>query len=59
MEASASPIEPGRVIGEAFRTYQEHAVPLLGGAVIVIGSPGSSMGSSACRTASSSFCSAF
>ena len=40
MEASASPIEPGRVIGEAFRTYQEHAVPLLGGAVIVIGIAG-------------------
>jgi hypothetical protein len=40
MEASASRIEPGRVIGEAFRTYQQHAGPLLGGAVIVIGIAG-------------------
>jgi hypothetical protein len=40
MEASASRIEPGRVIGEAFRTYQHHAGPLLGGAVIVIGIAG-------------------
>jgi hypothetical protein len=40
MEASASRIEPGRVIGETFRTYQQHAGPLLGGAVIVIGIAG-------------------
>src|SRR5262245_9998973 len=38
MEAtSANRIEPGRVIREAFETYREHAGPLLGGAVIVIG----------------------
>jgi hypothetical protein len=40
MEASVSRIEPGRVIGEAFQTYQQHAGPLLGGAVIVIGIAG-------------------
>jgi hypothetical protein len=37
MEASTSRIEPGRVISEAFAIYREHAGPLLGGAVIVIG----------------------
>ena len=37
MEATASRIEPGRVIGEAFQTYRDHAGALLGGAVIVIG----------------------
>lgn len=37
MEATASQIEPGRVIGEAFQTYRDHAGALLGGAVIVIG----------------------
>ena len=37
MEASATRIEPGRIIGEAFETYREHAGPLLGGALIVIG----------------------
>jgi hypothetical protein len=37
MEASASRIEPGRVIGEAFETYQSQAGPILGGALIVIG----------------------
>jgi hypothetical protein len=37
MEASTRSIEPGRVIGEAFETYREHAGPLLGGALIVIG----------------------
>jgi hypothetical protein len=37
MEASTRRIDPGRVIGEAFETYREHAGPLLGGAVIVIG----------------------
>jgi hypothetical protein len=40
MEASARRIEPGRVIGQAFETYQAHAGPLLGGAVIVIGIAG-------------------
>jgi hypothetical protein len=40
MEASANRIDPGRVIGEAFRTYQSQAAPLLGGAVIVIGIAG-------------------
>jgi hypothetical protein len=40
MEASANRIDPGRVIGEAFRTYQSHAGPLLGGALIVIGVAG-------------------
>jgi hypothetical protein len=40
MEASAARIEPGKVIGEAFQTYQQHAGPLLGGAVIVIGIAG-------------------
>jgi hypothetical protein len=37
MEASERRIEPGQVIGEAFTTYQSHAGPLLGGALIVIG----------------------
>ena len=37
MEATADRIEPGRVIGEAFQTYRDHAGALLGGAVIVIG----------------------
>jgi uncharacterized membrane protein YjgN (DUF898 family) len=40
MEASATRIEPGRVIGEAFQTYQAQAGPLLGGALIVIGIAG-------------------
>jgi hypothetical protein len=37
MEASANRIEPGRIISEAFSTYQNHASPVLGGALIVIG----------------------
>jgi hypothetical protein len=37
MEASAIQIEPGRVISEAFETYQSQAGPILGGALIVIG----------------------
>jgi hypothetical protein len=37
MEASTRSIDPGRVIGEAFQTYRDHAGALLGGAVIVIG----------------------
>jgi hypothetical protein len=37
MEAGANRIEPGKVIGEAFETYQSQAAALLGGAVIVIG----------------------
>jgi hypothetical protein len=37
MEASAHRIEPGRVIGEAFSTYQKQVSALLGGALIVIG----------------------
>jgi Uncharacterised protein family (UPF0259) len=37
MEATARRIEPGRVIGEAFDTYRNHAGALLGGALIVIG----------------------
>jgi Uncharacterised protein family (UPF0259) len=37
MEATTRRIEPGRVIGEAFETYRNHAGPLLGGALIVIG----------------------
>jgi hypothetical protein len=40
MEASATRIEPGRVISEAFQTYQAQAGPLLGGALIVIGIAG-------------------
>jgi hypothetical protein len=40
MEASTRTIEPGRVIGEAFETYREHAAPLLGGALLVIGIAG-------------------
>jgi len=40
MEATANRIEPGRVIGEAFETYREHAGALLGGALIVIGIAG-------------------
>ena len=37
MEATGRRIEAGRVIGEAFKTYQSQAGPLLGGALIVIG----------------------
>ncbi|HKH41372.1 MAG TPA: YciC family protein [Solirubrobacterales bacterium] len=37
MEAITRSIEPGRVIGEAFETYRNHAGALLGGALIVIG----------------------
>lgn len=37
MEATGGRIDAGRVIGESFETYREHAGPLLGGAVIVIG----------------------
>jgi hypothetical protein len=37
VEASGARIEPGRVIGEAFETYQQNAGPLLGGAVVVLG----------------------
>lgn len=37
MEATTRSIEPGRVIGEAFETYRNHAGALLGGALIVIG----------------------
>jgi hypothetical protein len=37
MEASGNRIEAGRVIGEAFETYQNHAGPVLGGALLVIG----------------------
>jgi Uncharacterised protein family (UPF0259) len=37
MEASTRSIDPGRVIGEAFQTYRDHAAALLGGALIVIG----------------------
>jgi hypothetical protein len=40
MEATGNRIEPGRVIGEAFETYQRHAGPLLGGALILIGVAG-------------------
>jgi hypothetical protein len=40
MEATANRIEPGRVIGEAFETYQSQVGPLLGGALIVIGIAG-------------------
>jgi hypothetical protein len=40
MEASTRNIEPGRVIGEAFETYREHAGALLVGALIVIGIAG-------------------
>jgi hypothetical protein len=40
MEAGAAKIEPGRVISEAFELYREHAAPLLGGAVIVLGIAG-------------------
>ncbi|MGA8804688.1 MAG: hypothetical protein WB866_08365 [Solirubrobacterales bacterium] len=40
MEATGNRIEPGRVIGEAFETYQSQAGPLLGGALIVIGIAG-------------------
>jgi hypothetical protein len=40
MEATGNRIEPGRVIGEAFETYQSQAGPLLGGALIVIGLAG-------------------
>jgi uncharacterized membrane protein YjgN (DUF898 family) len=37
MEGTGRRIEAGRVIGEAFETYRNHAGPLLGGALIVIG----------------------
>jgi hypothetical protein len=37
MEASGNRIEAGRVIGQAFSTYQSYAGTLLGGAVLVIG----------------------
>jgi hypothetical protein len=37
VEASGSRIEVGRVIGQAFSTYQNQAGPLLGGAALVIG----------------------
>jgi hypothetical protein len=37
MEATGKRIEAGRVIGEAFETYQSQVGPLLGGALIVIG----------------------
>jgi hypothetical protein len=37
MEASGRRIDVGRVIGEAFETYQNQAGALLGGALIVIG----------------------
>jgi hypothetical protein len=40
MEATGNRIEPGRVIGEAFETYQNQVGPLLGGALIVIGIAG-------------------
>jgi hypothetical protein len=40
MEATTRRIEPGRVIGEAFETYRNHAGALLVGAVIVIGIAG-------------------
>jgi hypothetical protein len=40
MEASGARIEPGRVISEAFETYQQNAAPLLGAAVIVVGIAG-------------------
>src|SRR6476661_5375299 len=40
MEATGNRIEPGRVIGEAFETYQSQGGPLLGGALIVIGIAG-------------------
>src|SRR5829696_9234296 len=41
MEATTTRnIEPGRVIGEAFETYRDHAAPLLGGALLVIGIAG-------------------
>jgi hypothetical protein len=37
VETSASRIEPGRVIGEAFQTYRDQVSAILGGALIVIG----------------------
>jgi hypothetical protein len=40
MEATTRNIEPGRVIGEAFQTYQNQFGPLLIGALIVIGIAG-------------------
>jgi hypothetical protein len=40
MEATGRRIEPGRVISEAFETYRNHAAPLLGGALLVIGIAG-------------------
>jgi hypothetical protein len=40
MEASASRIDVGRVLGEAFETYRRFAGPLLGGALVVLGIAG-------------------
>jgi hypothetical protein len=40
MEATTNRIEPGRVIGEAFETYRNHAAALLIGALIVVGIAG-------------------
>ena len=40
MEPTTGRIDAGRVVGQAFSTYREHAGPLLGGAVIVIGIAG-------------------
>jgi hypothetical protein len=40
MEAITNRIEPGRVIGEAFETYRNHAGALLVGALLVIGVAG-------------------
>ena len=37
MEPTAGRIDAGRVIGEAFSDYREHAGPLLGGAALLIG----------------------
>jgi hypothetical protein len=37
MEASGNRIEAGRVIGQAFSTYQDYAATVLGGALLVIG----------------------
>lgn len=40
MEASANRIDAGRVIGEAFDTYGKYIGPLLGGALILLGTAG-------------------
>jgi hypothetical protein len=37
VEASGARIEPGKVISEAFETYQQNAAPLLGTAIVVLG----------------------